>query len=118
MPASEIATPSKILLKIEALPAGGRLLSSELTDDGLDNAAAVYHMRILKEAGLIVGNCLDAGLASTCNVSRLTWDGHEFLDGIKRDTTWNKVKEAVSAKGFDLGFDAIKAAVKYLVYEA
>jgi len=108
----------KILLKIEALPAGGRLLSGDLIDDGIDNATAAYHMGILKEAGLIVGTCLDAGPASTCNVSRLTWDGHEFLDGIERDTTWNKVKDAVRAKGFDLGFDAIKAAVKYLVYEA
>jgi hypothetical protein len=39
----------------------------------------------------------------------LTWQGHEFLERIKRDTVWNKVKELAMNKGIDLSIEVIKS---------
>lgn len=38
----------------------------------------------------------------------LTWQGYEFLDKIRNDGVWNKVKSTIKAKGIDLSFDLIK----------
>ena len=39
----------------------------------------------------------------------LTWDGHEFLDAIRNEGTWNKIKAFVKEKSASLSFDVIKA---------
>lgn len=38
----------------------------------------------------------------------LTWLGHEFLDKIRNETAWNKIKNIVKSKGVDMSFDVIK----------
>ncbi|WP_265754876.1 DUF2513 domain-containing protein [Avibacterium sp. 21-594] len=45
----------------------------------------------------------------------LTWQGHEFLDKIRSDTAWNKIKQIIKTKGIDLSFEAIKLAGKSLL---
>ena len=39
----------------------------------------------------------------------LTWQGHEFIDAIKNETVWNKVKGEAGKRGVDLSFETIKA---------
>lgn len=100
-----------ILLKIEELPSINDTLES--TDlEGTNNDLVAYHMELLISAGLIVGACRTAVGAPWCYASQLTWDGHEFLDAIRRDTTWNKIKETAREKGLDLTLDAVKAIAK------
>ena len=48
-----------------------------------------YHIRLLIEAGMVKGNL--GPVFPT--VSKLTWDGHEFLDNIKDSDVWSKTKE-------------------------
>jgi hypothetical protein len=40
----------------------------------------------------------------------LTWKGHEFLDTVRSDTAWNRIKARLAEKSIDLSFDAIVAA--------
>jgi DNA-binding transcriptional ArsR family regulator len=68
-----------------------------------------YHLYILNEAGLVEANCIKSSNAPIhCFGLNLTWAGHEFLDSIRNETTWNKIKETVKSKGVDLSFEAIK----------
>jgi hypothetical protein len=104
----------KILIKIETTVVPGRDIDSDsLESDGIDPAVAAYHMGLLLNANLINGGSTKT-MDSTlwCFASGLTWEGHEFLDSIRQDTIWNKVKVIAAEKGLDLTFDTIKIAAK------
>ena len=104
----------KILLEIEALPTEDSVFSSSELHD-VDRETAAYHMRLLLEAQLIVGGCRNAVGPPFCHASRLTWEGHEFLDKIKNETLWRKIKETARTKGVDLSFTVIKDVAKALI---
>ncbi len=105
----------KLLLKIEELPANGVLQSSQLATEGIDKDSAAFHMWLLIDAGLVDGNSTDTVSSRMCFARRLTWAGCEFLDGIKKDSNWNKVKETAKSRGLDLTFDVISATAKLFV---
>lgn len=97
----------KIMVKLEELPTEGGQLDAEAVC-GVDAEAAAYHMRLLIEAGLAVGSCPELVGASRGCLFRLTWEGHELLDRIRRDTVWNRVKEIARTKSIDLSADVVK----------
>ncbi len=109
----------KILLKLEAMPNTlSELYPDQIT--GSDEELTAYHMHLLDQAGLIKARCirgLDTPL--NCVATSLTWDGHEFLDKIRSDTVWNKVKSTAREKGLSLSLDVIKitatAAIKAML---
>lgn len=51
-----------------------------------------YHIEMLHQAGLLnaIVEKTSAGTAATAN--SLTWEGHEFLDSIRQDSIWEKIK--------------------------
>ena len=49
-----------------------------------------YHLEMLIDAGLVAGK---AGLEEMPIISKLTWQGHEFLDNIRDSGIWGKTKE-------------------------
>jgi len=81
-----------------------------------DNDPAVaYNVELLEEAGLI-----DARMSKQIKgpvdffVLRLTWDGHEFLDAIRSETVWARVRKTFTSNGLSMTFDLVKAlALKY-----
>lgn len=73
-------------------------------------------MRLLDEAGLINARSLGpATAAQACVGLSLTWDGHEFLDKVRSETVWAKVKGLAKDKGLDLSIDVIKLAAKMAI---
>lgn len=59
------------------------------------NEEIAYHVDLLIEAGLVKGG--DATMDSaSAPVSRLTWEGHEFLDNVKDAGIWKQVKARIS----------------------
>lgn len=82
-----------------------------------------YHLGLLKEAGLVryskTGHTYevevkDTGLVQEVEekaISRLTWQGHEFLDAARNETMWQKAKKLVQEKGGALTFDVAKAVL-------
>lgn len=97
----------KILIQVEALPSEDDTLGSDAITGVIPELAA-YHMRLLIEAGLLEGGCRNATAAPWCYVSRMTWAGHEFLDAVRRDTIWNKLREMARDRCLDLSFEVIK----------
>ncbi|MDN4061278.1 DUF2513 domain-containing protein [Massilia sp. YIM B02769] len=88
----------------------------QLKLDGYDEERIGYHCYLLAQAGLIVA--VDA--TDTENIlpnyipSHLTWDGHEFLNGIKAPSDWERIKKSViqPAGGFVFSF-----AKEYILHE-
>jgi len=62
-----------------------------------------------EEAGLIDASSDKTTSGLHCFAFGLTWNGHEFLDRVRDQTIWNKVKAAAREKGLTLSFDVIKA---------
>lgn len=104
----------KILIKIEESPTEYSEIESN-SIEGVDSETAAYHMRLMIESGLVIGSCRNSIAAPRCYISRLTWDGHEFLDKIKRDTIWNKVKEQSMQRGIELSMEVIKQAAGHII---
>lgn len=109
----------KILLKVEANPTtNGEVGSSDI--EGVPPAVAAHHMVLLSEAGLIEGGGRPNGVVGAepwRYATRLTWDGHDLLDKIRRDTVWNRIKTIARDKGIDLTVDAIKAIARVVLDE-
>ena len=89
----------------------GYLDSHEIA--GCDPDAVAYHFQILSDAGLIDAKTQRGMMGLEGVAIRLTWQGHEFLDSIRADKVWDKVKKSAWDKGLDLTFDiAAKLAGK------
>jgi hypothetical protein len=86
--------------------------------EGYTDDAVNYHKALLIEKGLIEGTpnyptSKDSSpdIPDLVMIRRLTWDGHDFIDGIATDTKWNKVKGFLSTAGKDLTIETIKWGV-------
>ena len=110
-------TIRRILLAVEQLPdENSQINSHELP--GIDPVEAAYHMRLLRDAGLIDGGCRKATGPAWCYATGLTWSGHEFLDRIRTDTTWNRIKTTARDKSLDMSFDTLMAVARWLMEQA
>ncbi len=76
----------------------------------------LYHSCLLIEAGLVHGTIVvdQNGIPAHARISRLTWDGHEFLDMTRDPSIWNKVRGAVGESVRAAAIDTIKEACKDL----
>ncbi len=86
----------KILLEVEANN-GQCLVYSNLHE--------TYQCAIMKDAGLLDGLIHENADAF---VSRLTWDGHDFLDSIREETVWKKIKKEIGDKAGQVPFEILK----------
>ena len=73
-----------------------------------DDQEECYHLRIMKDGGLVEGWVVDNGIDGySSEISGLTWKGHEFLDAIRDDGVWEKVKTHFKEKGVGMTIDTI-----------
>lgn len=81
-----------------------------------------YNIRLLKEAGFIVGTISESssgnGHIDLALARRLTDTGHELLDTIRNDTTWGKVKETFATKRVEMTFDLVLSVGKKVMEAA
>jgi hypothetical protein len=101
-------TVRELLLSIEQTGPGEEVESETYGDR---RAEISYHLVLLHEAGLIdaiVDPTLEDPIPAV-SVLRLTWDGHEFLDAIRADTVWQRLKGSIARSGVALTFETVKA---------
>jgi hypothetical protein len=85
-----------ILLKVAADPQldGSHYRIFDTTDfEGPSQQEIAYHIDLLFEEGFVKGIANLSGPAPA--ISRLTWEGHEFVDNIRDSGIWTNVKERV-----------------------
>jgi len=82
-----------------------------LTIEGYDIETVAYHCKIIYEAGLITD--YKAQYASNkiygFGVGSLTWDGNDFLEKIRDNSQWGKIKDTINQKGLPMVIDTIKS---------
>lgn len=109
----------RILMEIEASPEANGIRHVGLNFEGHSVPEVMYHAKLLVKAGLIEARG-SLGTMSGLQVypTGLTWQGHEFLDAIRKDTLWERTKSiAIEATG-GLSLEALKAAAILAVHQA
>jgi hypothetical protein len=85
----------KILFEVEKCPADKHINGFEFDD--YDEHTVALHTELLIEAGLLDGEVTHfiSGEPPSVIVRRLTWSGYDFVDAVRDDTVWKKVRENV-----------------------
>lgn len=87
---------------------------------GKSQLEVAYHIRVLAEAGFIEAHNLSSQQIYDWRATRLTFQGHEFLDTVRSPEIWRKTKEGVSkvgGAGIELLFAVGKAYAKQQLQE-
>ena len=99
----------KILLKIESHKGGP--LSDVPKIEGYSDEEIAYALTIMNDAGLF--ECAMANRSGSryplIIPTRLTWEGHDFLDASRDESRWEKAKKIVTEMGGSVTFDVFKA---------
>jgi hypothetical protein len=111
----------EILLKTEEVTPDKSMNYNLLeSKDKISEQEYIYHVMLLKEAGYIdailkpsEGDILFGGL-----IKRLTWEGHEFLDNIREQSVWNKVKDKIKSHGGTVSVSLLTELAKNLMRNA
>lgn len=101
----------KILFRIEEDTSGRPI--SDLQVEGYAREDIQYNCELLYQKGYLKG--YTPYVRNHFSVGQLTWEGQEFLDKIREDTVWNKIKEAITQKGVSLTFEVIKSVAPSVV---
>ena len=86
---------------------------------GYEESQVYYHLVIMSDANLISIRVYNPDYPPEEDIKavRLTWEGHEFLEAIRDDKRWEKVKTEMS-KGRGFVFDVAKSiAIDFLEEE-
>jgi len=92
---------------------------AEIHADGYSDDQIVYHLKLLKEAGLIEAIDVSSFEGMAFIPRNLTWRGHEFLEAARNEGVWQMVKDQLKDRGMSLPFSliqdlAIKIAAEYM----
>ena len=90
---------------------GDEVCIEQLINEKYNKQLVGYHIRIMKEAGLIHASiqAADNDPYYYCAISSLTWEGNDFLDAIASESVWNRVRKALSNSIRLTSFDVIKS---------
>jgi hypothetical protein len=88
--------------------------------EGYDELALKYHLVLLHDAGFL--RCEPVKSSTSDRVIYvlpfdLTWQGHEFLEKIRSETTWQKIKNTIINQGGVLAFGIINELATQLAVE-
>jgi hypothetical protein len=98
----------QILQRIEECPdPSGQGIDLAFPDH--TNGEVSYNVKLLAQARLIDAVDMTNAQGLFWMPQSLTYEGHEFLDAIRNDKVWGKVKEQAREHGGKLSFEVMKA---------
>ena len=79
-----------------------------------------YHFQLLDEAGLIVASvqAADNDPYYFAIASRLTWEGNDFLDSVRNESIWEKVRSTIGQATGTASFEVFKNVASSMALEA
>ena len=104
----------KILMKIEEKSSPS---ATPLHVDGYDMETVAQHCKLLYEYGLVgsYNPQYAANSLYTFSAGPLTWEGYDYLDKIRNENTWTKVKTWIKEKGLPFTIEVIRDALIALI---
>jgi hypothetical protein len=108
----------RILLDVEQCDETNGSGHLELDYEECSDQKMAYHVKMLREAGLIEALDFYDSNSPACWPTQLTWAGHEFLDAARDDTRWQKAKRFVIDKAGSVPFEVLKQILVKLATES
>jgi hypothetical protein len=102
-----------ILLEVEKCPS---LEGCETKIPGCSPEDLYYNAQQAQEAGLI--DAVFQRGTTHFHITRLTYDGHEFLDAARDNTLWARAKETLIKNTGVLTLEGLKTALPILINKA
>jgi hypothetical protein len=98
----------QILLAMEAHAEG--FAPSPFTVAGYDQAVIGHHVWLMEQGALVTAvDVTCQGDASPIALpGSITWEGHEFLDAVRNDRVWLKVKTELKDRAISLPFGLLQ----------
>ena len=96
------------------LETADRVVNSKHSVDGYTSDQVSYHLAQIVDSGLAVGAVQysvgnpDPTIPIAVMVKRLTPSGHDFIESIRNDTVWKKVKSKSAEVGGDISIGLLK----------
>lgn len=103
----------QILITVEEFPSPYNDAPVEI--DGYTQDEISYHVEMLTHANFLISREATTFGGFLWLPQRLTYEGHNFLAAVKKDTAWNKTKSLAVAGGKQISLAALKAAAAQLV---
>ena len=94
--------------------ANGPIQTDTIQIDGFTDDEVAFNFDLMREAGLILADVLGSPnmVYSELLIHRLTWDGCDFHDAAKSNTTWNKVTKRIKDTVTTVPFDMLVTLLK------
>ena len=90
--------------------------------EGYSKEEVKYHLILLYQGGLVDGEPMRSTTSDRIidmgAVFSLTWEGHEFLEKIRSDKVWEKVKQKIGSVGLELTFQALSIVSSWFLQQA
>lgn len=109
-----------VLLKIETKENSTALCASDLQIDGYTKEEIAYSCKLLYESGYVSDYKTFYANNTLCNfgVGNMTWKGQDYLESVRDNTRWGKIKKIAKEKGLPLMFDTVIDISKKLIIAA
>lgn len=103
----------KILFALEAIESYDDPVKDLLEEESRESIS--YHVLIMTEGGLIesIEQTKTFNSRACFYATRLTWEGHEFLDASRNDNIWNKALSEIGTKGGSFTLDIVKGLLLF-----
>ncbi len=87
--------------------------------NGYSEDAIKYNKRLLIDKGYLKGSLIkdstkDTDIPAAVFIKEITWEGHDFIDGIADESNWSKVKDFLKEGGKQITIDTIAVAIQTL----
>lgn len=104
-----------VLADLEARPTYVPVFAHQIELEGRSTEEIAYHCELLSDQGFIVGDGSLSSSGPTFLVRRMTAQGHDYLDAVRNDTVWAKVKATMKDRGVAAPLDLVqRLALQYI----
>jgi hypothetical protein len=104
----------QIMLNVEGMPVGPPI---QYRVGEVEDRVLLAHMEMLISAGLVAGKISHSlgARGDVIIISGLTWEGHEWLETVRRDEVWEQVKNVLEEQGGAMTYELTKALASQLM---
>lgn len=105
------------LIRLILLALEGDEAAEKQSKANYDQKTIAFHAYLMKKAGLVEGIIYIDGQGSPYDyrISRMTWEGYDFLDATRDANLWTKAQKTILSSGTSVTFSILKS---WLLQEA
>jgi hypothetical protein len=104
---------------LEVLEESADYYPQDISVENYDKKIVTFHLKLLDDAGYIKASFTETGGGEFIHpqVQYITWNGYEFLDLARNNTTWEKSKKVLKEKSISVSVAILTELLKHIARE-